>query len=61
MIYSIYQTEGPRKNILYIGISTGANDGSSIEKRHSEFSPLILIRDPISLNNTEPITHPIGE
>lgn len=46
IIYSIYKTEGPRDNILYIGAPTGTNDGLSEQTRHREFSPLILIRDP---------------
>lgn len=49
ILYSIYKTEGPRKNILYIGTSSEANDGSSAEKRHLDFSPLILIRNPQAL------------
>lgn len=48
-LYSIYKTEGPKNNILYIGTATEGFDGLSEDKRHREFSPFILIRDPSSL------------
>lgn len=48
MTYSIFRTEGPKHNALWIGVAGGTADGSSPQKRHVEYFREVLIRDPRS-------------
>lgn len=45
-IFSIFKAEGPKNNILYLGAPDTEHDGTSSEKRHTDYFSEVLIRDP---------------
>jgi hypothetical protein len=48
ILYSAYKVEGPKNNLLWIGIASDTNTGLTEQTRHNLLSDDILVRDPES-------------